>query len=148
MDYTINKRISLFGRYDHAPSSATTRSWEEEGANKTNVDTVTAGTTIMLAPTKVNEFRANWSRATSSHINSLTDYLGAVVPSTALLFPPPYGPNIGQALVSFPDGEEEVRAGSLDVNTQRQLNFVDTFSWAIGTHQLKLGIDYRHLSPS
>ena len=147
MDYTINKRISLFGRYDHAPSSDTTRSWEEEGANKTNVDTVTAGTTIMLAPTKVNEFRANWSRATSGHINSLTDYLGAVVPSTSLLFPPPYGPNTGQALVSFPDGEEEVRAGSLDVNTQRQLNFVDTFSWAIGTHQLKLGIDYRRLSP-
>ena len=43
---------------------------------------------------------------------------------------------------------QEVRAGSLVINTQRQLNFVDTFSWAIGTHQLKLGIDYRHLSPT
>ncbi len=33
-------------------------------------------------------------------------------------------------------------------NAQRQLNFVDTFSWAVGVHQLKFGIDYRRLSPS
>ncbi len=149
MDYTVNKRISLFGRYDHAPSSETTRAWEEEHASKTNVDTVTAGTTIMMAPSKVNEFRANWSRVTSGELSSLTDYLGAVVPSTALLFPPPYGPGTSNALVFFPDGDLSmaVPAGSLNVNTQRQLNFVDTFSWAIGTHQLKLGIDYRRLSP-
>ncbi len=125
------------------------RYWEEEVANNVNIDTATAGATITFAPTKVNEFRANWSRATGSDIHHLTDFHGAIVPSNSVIFPPPYSPNTGQALVFFPDGEAmEVRAGALSVNTQRQLNFVDTFSWTLGTHQLKLGIDYRRLRPT
>ncbi len=41
-----------------------------------------------------------------------------------------------------------VREGPLYSNVQRQLNFVDTFAWAVGVHQLKFGIDYRRLSPN
>jgi outer membrane receptor protein involved in Fe transport len=41
-----------------------------------------------------------------------------------------------------------VRDGSFYNNVQRQLNFVDTFSWAVGVHQLKFGIDYRRLRPT
>jgi hypothetical protein len=37
----------------------------------------------------------------------------------------------------------DVAEGTLYHNIQRQLNFVDTFSWAVGVHQLKFGIDYR-----
>ena len=42
----------------------------------------------------------------------------------------------------------EVTEGTLFDNVQRQLNFVDTFSWAVGVHQFKFGIDYRRLSPT
>ena len=65
-----------------------------------NTDTATVGATITFAATKVNEFRANWSRATGSEIHNLTDFHGAVVPPTSVIFPPPvFGPNIGQVVV-------------------------------------------------
>jgi hypothetical protein len=149
-DYTINKRINLFGRYGHAPSSDWIRNWEEELVDNVKTDTATVGATVTFTPTKVNDFRANWSRATGSVIHSLTDFHGAIVPSNSVIFPPPFSPNTGQALVIFPggDGSMEVRAGALSLNTQRQLNFIDTFSWTLGTHQLRLGIDYRHLRPT
>jgi hypothetical protein len=149
MDYSINKKINLFGRYDHAPSSESIRHWEEELVDNVATDTATMGATIRFAPTKVNDFRANWSRATGSVIHDLTDFHGAIVPSNSVIFPAPFSPDMGQALVSFPDGDGmEVRVGALSLNTQRQLNFVDGFSWTLGTHQLKTGIDYRHLRPT
>lgn len=36
----------------------------------------------------------------------------------------------------------------LYANVQRQVNFVDTFAWTRGVHQLKFGVDYRRLSPT
>jgi hypothetical protein len=113
---------------------------------------MTAGATILLAPTKVNDFRANWSRNTATVITSLTNFAGAVAPRTSVLFPPssPYSPGKGQAVVGFSSAgstDMDVRQGTSYFNVQRQLNLVDTFSWAVGVHQFKLGIDYRRLSP-
>ncbi len=147
VDYNLNQKVTLFGRYDHAPSSASIRNWEEELVDNVATDTATVGVTVRFAPTRVNDFRANWSRATGTVIHDLTDFHGAVVPSNSVIFPPPYSPNMGQALVYFPNGGE-VRVGALSLNTQRQLNFVDNFSWTLGAHQLKIGIDYRHLRPT
>ena len=45
-------------------------------------------------------------------------------------------------------GDMDVRAGTEYSNVQRQLNFVDTFSWAVGVHQIKFGIDYRRVNPT
>jgi hypothetical protein len=42
----------------------------------------------------------------------------------------------------------EVRQGSLYDNSEQQLNFVDTLSWAFRTHQFKFGVDYRRLTPT
>jgi outer membrane receptor protein involved in Fe transport len=42
----------------------------------------------------------------------------------------------------------DVRQGPLYDNAEAQLNFVDTFSWAVGVHQFKFGIDYRRLTPT
>jgi hypothetical protein len=150
IDHSLNKKITLFARYNHAPSYEATRFWEELSYNRANMDTVTAGATILLAPTKVNDFRANWSRNTATFIISLTNFAGAEVPPTSVLFPvsSPFSPEKGQAAVIFPFVDMDVRQGTQYFNIQRQLNFVDTFSWAVGVHQFKFGIDYRRLSPT
>jgi hypothetical protein len=152
IDQNFGKKITLFARYVHAPSYSTSRYWEELGYNSANMDTITAGVTILLAPNKVNDFRANWSRLTATFITDLTDFHGGVAPPSSVLFPASsaYTPDKGQALVNFSsigDGDMDVRAGTNYSNLQRQLNFVDTLSWAVGVHQFKFGIDYRRLSP-
>ena len=150
IDHNLSKKITLFARYVHAPSYNATRYWEELTYNHANTDTMTAGATILLAPTKVNDFRANWSQNTATAIVALTNFDGAVVPPASALFPASsdYSPNQGQALVEFPVGSMEVRDGTNYSDIQRQLNFVDTFSWAVGVHQLKFGLDYRRLNPT
>ena len=153
IDQNFSKKITLFARYVHAPSYGTYRRMEELGYENANADTFTAGVTILLAPTKVNDFRANWSRYTATFETDLTDFYGGVAPPTSVLFPASsvYRPDEGQALVNFGsigDGNMDVRAGTEYSNVQRQLNFVDTFSWAVGVHQIKFGIDYRRLNPT
>lgn len=149
VDHNLTPKITFFARYNNAPSRRVNRVWEDEDYDNANTDTLTAGATFLLSPTKLNDFRANWSRNTGSSINSLTNFYGAVVPPNSVLFPPstPYRFDMSQALVIFPDGiGTDVRAGTLDANVEKQLNFVDTFTFAVGAHQLKFGIDFRRIN--
>ncbi len=143
IDHNLNSRITLFARYNHAPSSDGFRTWQQVQYDNVNTDTLTGGATITITPTKLNDFRANWSRTTGTTINVLTNFDGGVPPPMSVLFPPgsPYSYSHSQAAAAG------VTDGTLYNNVQRQLNFVDTFSWVIGAHQLKFGIDYRRLSP-
>jgi len=144
IDHNLNSRITLFARYNHAPSSDGFRTWEEVQYDNVNTDTLTGGATITITPTKLNDFRANWSRTTGTTTGVLTDFDGAVPPPMSVLFPlgSPYSFSHSQAAAA------DIQEGTLYNNVQRQLNFVDTFSWVIGAHQLKFGIDYRRLSPT
>jgi hypothetical protein len=118
-------------------------------SSSVDLDTLTAGVTISLGPTTLNDFRANWSRNTATQTISLTGFHDALVPPPSALFPSssPYSASTDQALIVFPDSGMEVREGRTYDNVEQQLNFVDTFSWIIGTHQFKFGIDYRRLTP-
>lgn len=149
IDHSLTSKVTLFARYNHAPSYDAVRNWEELGYINVNTDTLTGGATITLTPTMTNDFRANWSRSSGTTITTLSNFDGAVVPAASGLFPPEFSFGTGQAFVVFSaDGTAmEVRDGTLYANVQRQLNFVDTFAWTVGVHQLKFGIDYRRLSP-
>jgi hypothetical protein len=152
IDHNLTKRVTLFARYNHAPSHDTTRFWEELAYNNANTDTVTVGATILLSSTKLNDFRANWSQNTATNIKSLTNFHGAVPPAISFLFPPSSPFHLGNAQATFilgsiGDGSMDVREGPIYDNVERQLNFIDTLSWAVGAHQFKFGIDYRRLRP-
>jgi hypothetical protein len=144
IDHNVNGRITLFARYNHAPSYDALRTWEEVEYDHVNTDTFTAGATMTLSPTRLNDFRANWSRTTGTTTTVLTDFDGGVPPSMSVLFPPgsPYSYSHSQASAAG------ITEGTLYDNVQRQLNFVDTFSLVIGAHQLKFGFDYRRLNPT
>jgi hypothetical protein len=150
MDYNVSKKVSLFGRYSHAPSYDATRAWEEVNHSSVQMDTFTFGASVLVTAATLNDFRANWSRNTAIEMNSLTDFHGAVVPPESALFPAssPYTADTVQALIFFPEAGMEVRQGPLYRNAEQQLNFVDTLSWVHGTHQLKFGIDWRLLLPT
>jgi Carboxypeptidase regulatory-like domain/TonB dependent receptor len=152
IDHNLKRKVTLFARYNHAPSYNTSRFWEELAYNNAHTDTVTFGATILLSSTRLNDFRANWSRNTATFINTLTNFHGAVPPRTSLLFPPSSPFIAAKTQATFPLGSigdlsMDVREGPIYQNVERQLNFIDTLSWAVGVHQFKFGVDFRHLRP-
>jgi hypothetical protein len=147
IDHTLSGKINLFVRYNHAPSSEGSRFWEEFDNDAANIDTLTAGVTIVISPTMVNDFRFNWSRTTGTDVISLDNFHGAVAPPLSALFPPGRGPANTLAEVIFPDGNG-VDEGPFVVNAQKQLNFVDSLTRNVGAHLLKFGIDYRRVNPT
>jgi len=90
IDYNVNSRMTLFGRYSHAPSTESTHYFSELDNANSKVDSLTVGTTITLGPEQVNDFRANWSRAQSRQWAAMVRFYGAVPPPESLLYPPGY----------------------------------------------------------
>lgn len=80
---------------------------------------------------------------------TLDNFGGAVPPSSSILFPSPQ--SLSNASFAFfgdfnPFGLS-FPVGKLTNNVQHQFNVTDNVSWILGTHQLKVGIDYRRLNP-
>jgi hypothetical protein len=144
VDHSLTKKVRLFVRYNHAPSYDAIRYFEEVETDNVNTDTLTGGATIAFTPAITNDFRVNWSRSTGSDIHTLINFDSGVPPPMSYLFPPgsPYSFDSSQAVVAG------IQAGTLYSNVQRQWNFVDTFAWTVGVHQLKFGVDFRPLSPT
>ena len=147
VDHSLRGKVFLFARYNHAPSQSAARTFNKVTSQDANTDTLTVGATILMSGAKVNDFRGNWSQVKARFNNSLTDSYGAVALPASLLFPSPFSPATTQALVIFPASTGEVRVGPVADNFIRQLNFVNTFGWTAGTHQFKMGVDYRALNP-
>jgi hypothetical protein len=146
MDYSVNNHVTLFGRYDHAPSIQLGNYYSELNHQTANVDTFTVGSTMSFGPNMVNDLRANWSRWEGAEWTTLVPFYGAVPPPESTMFPPGYSSANSQFVLELPDGNE-VRSGLISSNSQRQLEFADAFSIAKGVHQLKFGADFRQLTP-
>lgn len=153
VDHALASALNVFARYNYAPSKGTSRlgSFAAAGANtigwvQQELQTLTAGATLIVNPTWSNELRVNWSRNVGKNFQTLDDFGGAVVPPASMLHPgfaPPdsvYRVNLSAPNVFFDEG-------SNSSNMQRQVNIVNAVTMTRARHQLKLGIDYRHLFP-
>ena len=110
---------------------------------------LTLGATLTATPAVTNEFRANYTRNESSHFNQLDNFGGAVPPPTAsLLFPAPFASPLSSRFI-FSEAADGLRfvSGRSSDHVQRQINVVDGLSVLRGSHALKVGADYRHLTP-
>jgi outer membrane receptor protein involved in Fe transport len=140
--------VTLFARNNHAPSWQGLRDFASLDRTIVDVDTATAGATIIVSPTKLDDFRFNWSRATGRASVDMENLFGAVAPPDSMLFPAWSSPETSQAIFSMSFTSSGVTAGTRTNNCMCQLNFVDTFSMIAGIHQVKFGIDYRGLTPT
>jgi Carboxypeptidase regulatory-like domain/TonB dependent receptor len=148
IDHTINQHLSLFGRYNHAPSTEWRRFWSEDDSYTANSDSATLGATYVSPSGLVNDFRGNWSRDTGGHVVVMDSFHGAVPPPDSAMFPPGYGSGTSQFGFSPPGTSGEIEKGREVGNVQKQLNFIDNFSVTARAHQLKFGADFRHLNPA
>ncbi len=154
IDHKAKNRVNVFGRYNYSPSELVERGastlYPLSDVEPINVTTQTAtlGVTWALTPFAANDFRFNYSRTDSSSSFHL-DGFGGAVPLTTLPFPGSFSPtNAFFDFVVFSLEHPHLSIGSAIQNVQRQINFVDTVLLQKRSHSLKVGADYRRLSPS
>jgi hypothetical protein len=148
MDHYLKQRVMLFARYGHTPSIQGQRNFSYVENDSLNNDMATAGATVTLSPTKVNDFRVNWAQSSGKAVLNPDGFYGAVPPADSVTYRPGDTFNHDEDLILFPNAGQEFDIGTRVANVQRQLNFVDTLSLVAGTHQVKAGVDFRRLEPS
>jgi hypothetical protein len=157
IDHKLKDKVALFGRYNYAPSQLVARPGPVAGyalsvlsTNRVGTQTATTGLTWTASSTVTNDLRANYSRVSSGQTYSL-DNLGGAEPfdSSAVGLPSAYTSQNSQAIFGIFEATWTgyLEAGASANNLQRQFNLVDSLSWQKGPHNLKFGIDYRHLAP-
>ena len=155
LDHRVNDKLTLFGRYNYAPSEIVQRPGINSllalsviNTGSIPTQTATLAATWIASPALTNDLRANYSRVTSNQSYSLDNFGGAAPFSVSLIgLPSPYTAQSSALNLQASSLSGGLDVGSLGVQTQRQLNFVDSLSWQLGTHTFKAGVDYRRLTP-
>jgi len=152
-DHAVGPNLTLFARYNYAPSETTARGVFANTSLNTltsiprKTQTLTGGATWSIDAATTNDLRLNWSKTAASVFLRLDDFGGAVPPPDSLLFPPSVSSGEGLfGLFILPGANYAV--GKNNDNLQRQVNVVDNFSFTKGTHQMKFGLDWRQLAPT
>lgn len=153
LDQIFNSRLSGFARYNYAPSTSESRGFggTSDLANIEHLpyktQTLTLGATYVITPTTVNETRINLSKSSQSELFTPDNFGGAIPPPASALFLPPLSPQTGYTYVSLGFTGGAYYDGMNTGSKQRQINLVDGLSYSFGSHQMKLGADYRELFP-
>jgi hypothetical protein len=155
IDYALNDRTTLFGRYVYSPSS-TFASGSFRSINNTDTavgsSSFTVGLTRIINSKTTNDLRLNYTNSTLRQIQTAPTFAGTM----ETLFPQGFAQPAGfslrdmqfslQFLGLVPDLN---LAYSPTTNSrQRQFNIVDTLSTVKGSHTLKAGVDVRIIDPN
>jgi Carboxypeptidase regulatory-like domain len=151
LDHFVHSKLRLFFRFSDTPSHSIARGNGDSGtpSELTSTDylsrTYTLGATSLLTARLSNEFRLNYSSNSVSNSNVI-DSFGDNVP---INFVQLAGlPATASQSLSLLYGGYDVSLGQAVVSAvQRQWNLVDTATFSLGRHQIKLGADYRRLTP-
>ncbi len=153
IDRKLGDRLTAFGRYNYSPSEV-----QERGAGgislsavspiRITTQTLTMGSTLMISPNIADDLRFNYSQTNSLSYHYL-DTFGGGVPLTSLQFPSPFtSQNAGLTFnILSPSSTTAFQVGQNGQNRQRQINIVDSLSLQKGSHNFKVGVDFRRLSP-
>ena len=152
IDYRPWQRLTIFGRYSIAPSELVIRAPTAYAYNtneryKYRTQTATLGSNQTLTPGLISELRLNYSRS-KSHSNFFIDgFGGGTPPPDSLLFPVGYSVEDSRFVFFADSAPYGIRwlTGEFADNVTEQINVTENVSFTAGTHQLKLGVDYRRL---
>jgi hypothetical protein len=150
LDQNVGQRFHIFLRYADTPSS-TSSSTEELRRQEINTHTWTAGATINISSTLVDDLRFNYSRDEEGGFTTEQAVGGSVPLARDLLIPSAYDNAFagGTFYGSVPGTSLLVYTGFGGFgSTQHQYQVVDTLTWTRGNHGLKVGGDWRRLTPT
>jgi Carboxypeptidase regulatory-like domain/TonB-dependent Receptor Plug Domain len=143
VDRHLTDSWNIFGRYAYTPSSNASYTEAVENLTTAGVQSLTLGSTNTVTLRQNNDLRFNFTRNTTE-LESTSTNLGGATPfdvnalpgfgsgNAALAFFLDYGSSPGIFLRRTP-------------SAQSQYNITDAYSWTIGHHNLRAGIDWRRL---
>lgn len=153
VDHIFNSKFSLFGRFNYSPSFAENRN-PENLSSFTKSDqitrTLTIGSTQIFSSKIVNEFRFNLSKQNGNTVHDFDGRYGGTLPDKSIFIPSVFEADkthFNFTLNGFPDSLRFFY-GNYAQNEMRQLAFSDNLSYSSGRHEIKIGVDYRELSPT
>lgn len=150
IDHHFNSRFSIFGRYKYTPSendSAITAFPNQTNNYNVTTKLLTLGSTFMATNNLTFDLRANYTKDDGNYLWNPQPLNGAVVPDLELLMPNYVSSQNASASVFFGNLMNQTR-GRTWGNGQRQANVVGTGTYITGNHQIKFGVDARHLKPN
>ncbi|MET0646574.1 MAG: TonB-dependent receptor [Pyrinomonadaceae bacterium] len=159
LDAHLNRSLFVFGRYNRAPSEALQRgrgfvfgrsgqSLNTLSRTSSGAETLTLGATHAASTRLSADVRFNLSRARGRTLFTQDDFGGALPLAPALYAPAGTPPEDTRFLLLIAGGvNTSLGVGPNADNRQRQTNAVGTLSLVAGSHQFKLGADYRRLTP-
>lgn len=146
MDRYFGQNLSLFVRYNHAPSG---RTEPIEGGIPSNLehytigtDTLTAGLIQVITPNLVNDLRGNFSQQSTRDWADLNTSTGARTPPVGELLETgfSYANSTAQIAIGYAPG---LFLGTFGQNRALQTEAVDNLSWVHGAYRFRFGADYR-----
>lgn len=152
IDHRANDRVSVFGRFNYAPSEDRQRarfcaaSCVADLTFKTQ--TFTVGSTQVFSSKVTNDLRVNFSKSKVNQTYFIDTFGGAIVPPQSSLYPSFTNGNNGYIYIEVNGtGSNTLSDGLFSDNKQHQFNIVNSTSVAVGGHAIKFGVDYRRLTP-
>jgi hypothetical protein len=146
VDHIIGPRLSLFFRFGDTPSSSVSRQFFARDTTQLNAQTYTLGATGQFSNRLSNEFRLGYARSNSSQIGVLDNFGGATPTNlTADLGGNSSVTTAPEIVLYYSAIGDVLLAPDYGMNVSRQWNLVDTFNLSLGHHNVKFGIDYRHI---
>lgn len=151
IDHNINSNISIFGRYNYAPSQDDQRArfcaTSCFGRITGLTETLTLGSTMIFSSNLSNDLRFNYSKAKSNQTYFLDNFGGAIVPPQSSLYPSFTTGANGFIYIQVDAAGDNTLSDGLFSDTQnKQFNVVNTLSYTLSNHSIKVGADYRRLN--
>jgi len=155
LDQTAGEKLKLFFRFSETPSNSQQRGTGDYESPADNFysfyksRTYTAGWTSLFSARASDDFRLNYSSNEASSYAVVGGFAGGQSVNLAQLQgineqTNPYSEVLFFLLFA---GQYPVLTQFNEKGEQRQWNFVDTLDATFGRHQLKIGGDYRRLTP-
>ncbi len=152
LDHVVSTRLKFFFRYSDTISRSETRGTAAQALTPSVIKTstyttrtYTAGASSVFSNRMANDFRLNYSSNEVTARQVIDAFAGSSpVDLTKLTGLGPGSEPI--VYIFFGSGPSQLLQGESSV-AQRQWNFVDTATVSFGSHLVKLGGDYRRLTP-
>jgi len=148
LDQRLTQRISIFFRYGETPTYTTSRQLSSVLHQQQKATTYTGGMDSLLWRGMANSLRVGWMRSRARQVGALDGFGGATPTSFAMVMGVPVNP---ETYNYYPDifisgvGESTIQQSNA-LTRSNQWNITDTVAKTLGHHQLKAGIDERHIS--